>query len=139
MAYSGKKITTTNESNNGIYCDGEEICVAGHCMIDPEQPSCVYKGGVCDEASKICTLPRVRQEWRASLPQKETEYRASADNGKTNAFMKASALTGNEHISQDVVGVTSLAIIGFVTGLLALFALTITIAKVLSGTLGYHY
>lgn len=126
-----RQCSTNEECSNDIYCDGEEICTNGRCTTDPERPACINIGGKCDEASRTCTLSEVRLAWRAAL-RAEVISSESTD-------IKATGLTGNEQISQDAVGVTSLAIIGFITGLLALFTLTVIIAKALSGHLSYHY
>ena len=110
-----------SDCNNHIYCDGEEICSKqGYCVIDPDRPSCHYTGGKCDEHLQKCYQPKVRLSWRTQQT-----------NG--TGVPTPTATPGNEDVSQDTAGVTSLVIIGFFTGLLFLVGMIAWISKSVKG------
>jgi hypothetical protein len=59
-----RKCTQDSECDNGLYCDGTEVCRENRCVTDPERPNCYYKGGRCNESLKECMQPKARIAWR---------------------------------------------------------------------------
>lgn len=136
-----KTCLTDSDCDNGIYCDGIEICSASNkvCITDPERPSCLYTGGQCDEASQTCHQPKVRIAWRSTLSELEKRHGGKALSSTTIITANDVLITGNEVISQDTAGITSLIIIGAFTGLVAIVAVIAVIGRALNGIIGYSY
>lgn len=98
------KCTEDKECDNGVYCDGTEICKEGHCETDVARPNCHYTGGECNEALKQCTLSKSRVAWRSK--EKGSTLRTTAT---------TTTDTNTSIISQLQVNVTALIVVaGFI-------------------------
>lgn len=116
-----KKCVIDEDCNNGVYCDGEEICVRGHCLTDPQRPSCHYTGGGCDEQRQQCYQPKVRLAW-----DKTHDLDTEDDD---LAFERQDNTNAGGHISQLSANMTTLIIIGSLTGLFVLFVIFVYIGR----------
>lgn len=112
-----KKCVTHEDCDNGIYCDGAEICQGGLCLIDPTQPNCIYTGGECDEAEKKCYEPRVRLAWRGHSGGGVGQH-ISLFSTVVTALSAAPTTTNTSVISQTAVNLTGLIIIAVAVGFL---------------------
>lgn len=110
--------TDDSECDNQVFCDGVEVCHNGICMMDPQQPSCLYLGGVCDEMARDCQLPRAYQVW-----QKEEA------NWFNMAVKKEATLEPNSTETTTTVNLTSLIIIGSVMGVFFIATLIALLTK----------
>lgn len=64
--------TVDSECDNGLFCDGTEVCRENKCVTDPERPNCYYKGGRCNETLKECMQPKARVAWRKVAEKERT-------------------------------------------------------------------
>lgn len=74
----------SSECDNGVYCDGVEVCVAGRCETDTARPNCYYMGGQCNETIKRCNEPKARVAWRASLKKGRISVKATTSTTDTS-------------------------------------------------------
>lgn len=104
--------TDDSECDNQVFCDGVEVCRTGICIMDPQQPSCLYLGGICDETIRDCQLPRAHQVWQQlDVVKKEV----SESNTTTE--------------TATTVNLTSLIIVGSVVGIIFIATLIALLTK----------
>lgn len=124
-----KSCARDTDCDNGLYCDGREICQAGKCVVDPAQPNCLYSGGECDEAAKQCYEPKIRQTWRGD-ERHASLFTSSSSDGPTQA-----PTINTTSITQSTVNMTALIIISTVMGVIFLIA----IIHVVSNSIRTYY
>ena len=56
--------TSWRDCDDGIFCNGEELCVGGQCVVDPNF-DCTQSGYMCNEAEHRCSQPLSVAEERA--------------------------------------------------------------------------
>jgi hypothetical protein len=123
--------TSDGECNNGVYCDGEEICDAGQCIINPDKPSCINLGGVCDEVNHRCRMPAIAKQWRefsdrtkpSDFISKESDQISAQDTPNPTEAPTA------EVINLNTVNLTALSIIGATTAIILIIAITILLSR----------
>ncbi len=150
-----KKCLLNSDCDNGIYCDGIEVCSTGTglCVTDPRQPNCLYTGGRCDEKRQTCYESSVRLAWRNSreydqlrltTEQNEQEQAAAEDDllgheytdKKLSLLMTIMNTPGNDTpitVPLTVVNTVSVIIVFSVTGLLFIVILILVISRSIRG------
>lgn len=101
-----------SDCDNGVFCDGREICQANVCIMDPEEPSCAYLGGLCDEVNKRCSLPENNKDRYLSVKS----FHALQNGTETP-------------LSSSTVNITSVTIIGAVIGVFFLVVIVLVLGK----------
>jgi hypothetical protein len=116
--------TDDSECDNQVFCDGVEVCRNNICIMDPQQPSCLFLGGVCDEMARDCQLPRAHQLW-----QKEHSL--------INVVKKkAGDMEGNNSTeTTTTVNLTSLIIVGSVMGVIFIGTLIVLLTRATQGAM----
>lgn len=115
-----KECISDQDCNNGIYCDGVEICSHNHCIVDPQRPSCYYTGGRCDEQAQVCYQSKVRLAW-----QEEQGMMALSDTLPPPP---------TKDISEMTVSVVSVIVIAAFTGVFFLVIIGVYIARSIRAT-----
>ena len=119
-----KECAIDDDCNNGLYCDGTEVCSHGHCITDPQRPSCHYTGGECDESRQQCYQPKARLAWRSSVTNIDTD-----DDVSISLSRLSNTGGGGGRISQTSANMTTLIIIGTVTGFFILIVLFVALGR----------
>ncbi len=118
---------SNSECDNNIFCDGEEICDGGQCIINPEKPSCLNAGGLCDEANRKCRLPAVAREWKEFSGR--TRPSVSNLQESDQIGVEDTPNPTAELINLNTVNITALSIIGVTTAVILIIAITILFSR----------
>ncbi len=114
------------ECDNGLFCDGTEVCQLGICVTDAGRPSCYYTGGLCDEATQQCYEPKARLAWRSE--EEEKQRRALFGSMVEALPLESMGTTNTSFITQTTVNVAALSIVVAVIGALGLFGIVYVIS-----------
>lgn len=104
-----------SECDNGVFCDGNEVCRDSRCVTDEQYPSCLYLGGMCDEQMRECRFSSVLHHMNKDRWLGARITSLSTQNTTTE--------------TPGIVNVTTLAVIGGVTGALFLFFLIVVVGR----------
>lgn len=113
--------TDDSACDNLVFCDGIEVCRNNVCIMDPQQPSCLYLGGVCDEVARDCQLPRAHQVWQ----QQQEHWLMKEVNMDENNITETTT----------TVNLTSLIIVGSVMGVIFIGTLIVLLTQVTQGAM----
>lgn len=88
-----RNCTSWRDCDDGIFCNGEELCVDGQCVADPDF-DCTQSGYMCNEAEKRCSQPlsvagerdRIRHSGQMHTLSHDTYTIANASNSSNTTI-----------------------------------------------------
>ena len=100
------------DCDDAVYCNGEERCIAGYCVLEPGS-DCTGAGDLCDERAQRCTRVQSVQAARARLLDSGYDVHATSvavhamDSNTSNTTAPVGSISNTE-LAWILVGVCSL-------------------------------
>lgn len=113
-----KHCESWSDCDDGVFCNGEELCVQGRCLLNPGS-DCMSNGDLCNEHKQQCTRARSTLDARQRLAQ------AALDFESFSYSVRAANDSNTSNVTQPPVGSISntdlVIIFASIGGLVCLF------------------